>query len=189
MTSTGSLPDVARAAREQGTAVIEELSSVLARVPEEQLGETAAGILNGAHVHWAGHGRSGLVARALSMRCMHLGLASYVVGETATPGLTADDTVLLLSATGRGNVVAQGAKAREVGATVIAWTSRPSSPLVDLADHVLVLPARTSVCTVQHAGSLVEQSCLILGDSLCGALQQHLGVSTEQLNARHATLH
>jgi 6-phospho-3-hexuloisomerase len=51
-----------------------------------------------------------------------------------------------------------------------------------------VLPARTAVPTIQHAGSLFEQSTLVLGDALCLAARTSLGVPESELDARHANL-
>jgi Predicted sugar phosphate isomerase involved in capsule formation len=44
-----------------------------------------------------GAGRSGLVAKAFAMRLMHLGMISYVVGETITPALQTGDLIVVLS--------------------------------------------------------------------------------------------
>jgi 6-phospho-3-hexuloisomerase len=52
----------------------------------------------------------------------------------------------------------------------------------------LHLPARTVVPTGQHAGSLFEQSLLVVGDALCRRVQAELGVPTSALDARHANL-
>jgi 6-phospho-3-hexuloisomerase len=52
----------------------------------------------------------------------------------------------------------------------------------------VVIPAGTGVATVQHAGSLFEQACLILGDVLCGAFQTLQAIPDQELDRRHANL-
>jgi 6-phospho-3-hexuloisomerase len=47
-----------------------------------------------------GAGRSGLVAKAFAQRLMHIGIESYVIGETINPSVKPGDTVLLVSGSG-----------------------------------------------------------------------------------------
>jgi 6-phospho-3-hexuloisomerase len=52
----------------------------------------------------------------------------------------------------------------------------------------VVIPAGSAVPTVQHAGSLFEQSLLILGDAIACQVQQQLGIDEGLMNERHANL-
>ena len=56
-----------------------------------------AEILNAQRIYVMGAGRSGLVAKGFAMRLMHLGLQSYVVGETITPALRKGDVIVVFS--------------------------------------------------------------------------------------------
>src|SRR6266566_4565440 len=136
---------------------------------------------------FAGQGRSGLVTRATAMRWMYLGVTAYVAGETVTPAIGDDDLLVCLSASGRsGAILAHAATAGAVGARIVALTATPNSPLAGAADLVVVIPAGTGVASVQHAGSLFEQTCLILGDVLCGVFQQLHAIADRDLDRQHA---
>ena len=65
-----------------------------------------AEILNAQRIYVMGAGRSGLVAKGFAMRLMHLGLQSYVVGETITPALRKGDVIVIFSGSGRTKTVA-----------------------------------------------------------------------------------
>jgi len=69
-----------------------------------------------------------------------------------------------------------------------AVTVDPDPELAQLATAVVTLPIRTEIPTQQHAGSLFEQSCLVICDAVCRTVQETLGVPTSELNRRHASL-
>lgn len=183
-----AVPRASELARTRFSEALEEIAAVAAAVDAAQVDRVVGAVGAATALHWGGHGRSGLVAKAVAMRFMHLGYRSHVIGETATPGLRASDAVCLLSSSGSGSALRQAESAKKVGATVVAFTASVQTPLAELADVVCVLPARTEVPSVQHAGSLFEQACLLLGDSIAGALQQIRSVPVEDMNTRHATL-
>ncbi|MDD1665656.1 MAG: SIS domain-containing protein, partial [Methanomicrobiales archaeon] len=62
-----------------------KVRSIANGISDEEVEGLIREILNAKRVYIMGAGRSGLVARAFAMRLMHLGLISYVVGETVTP--------------------------------------------------------------------------------------------------------
>ena len=136
--------------------------------------------------------------RALGMRLMHLGKTIYVVSETTTPGITAEDLMILSSGSGRTpGLLAVGEQARRQGAKTLLFTVYETSPLAVLADHLVLIPAlliededegkygRTSV---QPLGTLFEQALLVLCVSLILGLMQRNGVSAAQMFERHANL-
>ena len=138
--------------------------------------------------------------RALGMRLMHLGKTIYVVSETTTPGVTAEDLLILGSGSGRTpSLLAIGEQARRQDAKTLLFTADETSPLAVLADHLVLIHApliededeeeekhgRTSV---QPLGTLFEQALLILCDSLVLGLMQRNGVSAAQMFERHANL-
>jgi 6-phospho-3-hexuloisomerase len=141
-----------------------------------------------------GAGRSGLALRMTAMRFMHVGLAAHVVGDTTTPAIAEGD--LLITASGSGTpagIVRSAATAREVGARIVALSTTASSPLADLSDRVLVIPAaakldRSGTASAQYAGSLFEQAVVLVGDALFHALWQRSGARADELWPRHANL-
>jgi 6-phospho-3-hexuloisomerase len=137
-------------------------------------------------VYFDARGRSGLVARALAMRWMHLGLDIHVAGDTVTPAIGPDDLLICLSASGRTTgPLANAGVARSRGAQVGALTGAADSALAAAADIVVVVPR---VGSDQHAGSLFEQTCLVLGDAMCTTFQQAGAIPDATLDQRHANL-
>ncbi|GAA2011102.1 SIS domain-containing protein [Nakamurella flavida] len=165
-----------------------ELVALADAVDENELAALRDAVLAARRVYFTGAGRSGLMARAVAMRMMHIGLASFAVGEIATPGIAAGDLLVCFSARGSGSITAQARTAREQDAGVAVVTTASGTPLTDLAGWTVVLPVRNGVATEQHAGSLFEQGCLVVGDVLCRAVQTALGVPTAELDRRHANL-
>ncbi|MFL0361365.1 6-phospho-3-hexuloisomerase [Curtobacterium flaccumfaciens] len=141
-----------------------------------------------------GAGRSGLALRMTAMRLMHLGLDVHVVGEVATPAIRQGDLLLVASGSGTtGGIVQAAHTASDAGAQVLAVSTTDDSPLSEVADTTLVLPAatktdRSGTASVQYAGSLFEQGVVLLGDALFHALWQRSGHSADDLWPRHANL-
>ncbi|MEV7610442.1 6-phospho-3-hexuloisomerase [Microbacterium sp. NPDC089320] len=159
-----------------------------------QLIDLADLIADADRVFLLGAGRSGLALRMTAMRLMHLGLDTHVVGETTTPAIAAGD--LLLTASGSGttdSIVRAAHRASSVGARIAAITTAETSPLSELADVVVRVPAaqkldRTSDTSQQYAASLFEQAVVVIGDGLFHALWQRQGTSADDLWPRHANL-
>jgi 6-phospho-3-hexuloisomerase len=169
--------------------VVAEIRRVIDAVDPVALAALLAAAGQARRLFFSGQGRSGLVTRATAMRWMHLGVTAYVAGETVTPAIGDDDLLVCLSASGRsGAILAHAATAGAVGARIVALTATPNSPLAGAADLVVVIPAGTGVASVQHAGSLFEQTCLILGDVLCGVFQQLHAIADRDLDRQHANL-
>lgn len=176
---------------ERAAAAVSEISRVVESVDAGELNALTGAVNAGSAVFLTGGGRSGLIGRAIAMRLMHVGLTSHVFGETTTPAVSPGDVVWVISATGSGAALRfQIEGARKAGATVVGFLARRDSalaPLVGLAVHV---PAdRTEVSSIQHAGSLFEQVCLVLGDSVAGAIQARRGISDAEMNSRHFNLY
>jgi len=175
------------------------VSGEVAAVADAVASESSAdGILvdieNANRLFLLGAGRSGLALRMTAMRLMHLGLTAHVVGETTTPAIAEGD--LLIAASGSGTtagIVRSAETAAKVGARIVALSTTDSSPLADVADHLLVIPAaakldRSGEASAQYAGSLFEQAVVLVGDALFHALWQRSGASADELWPRHTNL-
>jgi 6-phospho-3-hexuloisomerase len=68
-------------------AILAELTAVAAGVDREEMARLLDAMRAAKRVFVTGIGRSGLVARGLAMRLMHLDFEVYVVGETTTPSI------------------------------------------------------------------------------------------------------
>jgi 6-phospho-3-hexuloisomerase len=177
--------------------ILAEVAACVRQVSIEDLARAAELVEFCPRIFVAGAGRSGLCMRALGMRLMHLGKTVHVVGETTTPSIAATDLLILGSGSGRTiSLLAMAGQAQRREAKILLFTTDATSPLAELANHRVVIPApslKTSagisgLVSVQPMGSLFEQSLLILCDSLILGLMQRTGVSAAQMLERHANL-
>lgn len=153
-----------------------------------------------------GMGRSGFVARAFALRLMNLGFNVYFLGETITPAAEKGDLLIAISGTGATKMVlTASAAAKEIGATVIAFTSFPESPLGQMADLTVTIKGRTKTGWPREEdylarqlvgerepltplGSVFENNCMVFLDSLVVELMHRLGRTEADLKRRHATI-
>jgi 6-phospho-3-hexuloisomerase len=135
---------------------------------------------------FSGQGRSGLAAQMAAMRFMHLGRTVHFVGEVSAPSIRRGDALLIISGSGETPVsvgFARIAKAEE--AKVVTLTHKPRGTLAGIADVTLNVPVER---TEQFGGSLFEQSCLILLDSVVLALAKRMPDAHQVMLHRHTNL-
>lgn len=178
-------------------AITGEVRECLSRIDRAEI-EAALELLDEAPtVFVAGAGRSGLAMRALAMRLMHLGIPTYVVGEMATPAMAAGDALVIGSGSGRTESLgAVARKAKGLGGRLVLFTIDPQSPMAELAEVTVRVPAPSpkapvspeAAASVQPMGSLFEQALLLLGDALILLLMERRGASSEAMFGRHANL-
>ena len=153
-----------------------------------------------------GMGRSGFVGRAFALRLMNLGFNVYFLGETITPAAEKKDLLIAISGTGATKMVLTASTAaKEIGATVVAITSFPKSPLGKIVNHVVTLKGRTKMGWPREEdylarqlvgesepltplGSIFENNCMVFLDGLIVELMHRLGRNEEDLKRRHATI-
>jgi 6-phospho-3-hexuloisomerase len=151
-----------------------------------------------------GVGRSGLVGRAFAMRLRHLGVRSYVVGETITPSVEEGDLLVAISGSGSTQVVVAAAEAaKKMKAKVAAVTSYYDSPLGRLADIVVFVPGRTKLASMDDyfarqilgiheplspLGTLFEDTAMVVLDAIIAELMKRLGKNESDLAKRHANI-
>lgn len=177
--------------------VLTEVASCVRRVSGESLAQAARLIEAAPQVFVIGAGRSGLCMRAFAVRLMHLGKAIFVVGETTTPSIRSKDLLIIGSGSGQSPVLLKIAElAQEQGAQILLFTAETSSPLSNIADHCIFIPAPSlkpnlterSLASMQPMGTLFEQSLLILCDTLIVAIMDHIGVGVGKMRKLHANL-
>lgn len=174
--------------------VVEEVDKVTAGVQSVAWTQAGALLLRAPTVFTIGTGRSGLALQMAAMRFMHLGLATHVVGEVTAPAIGAGDVLVAASGSGTtGRVVRAAQTARDQGADVIALTTAIDSPLAMLATEVLIVPAADKqdfdgAASIQYAGSLFEQSVLLITDALFHTLWKASGSQARELWRLHANL-
>jgi len=163
-------------------------------------------ILNAKRVYVMGAGRSGLVAKALAMRLMHLGLTSYVVGETVTPALNPGDLMVVLSGSGETKTVADIAEsAKSIGGRLCLITSKRDSRIGRIADCCVVIESRRDEIGDESAefeirqmmgkhksfaplGTLFETASVIFADAVISRLMEIKEINVETLRGRHVNI-
>jgi 6-phospho-3-hexuloisomerase len=174
--------------------VLAENQRVLESVSSPSIAQFLQAMSTAKRIFVEGEGRSGLAMRMAAMRMMHLGLQDYVVGETITPSIQSGDLLITCSGSGETeSVVVIATKAKEIGAQVVAITTQANSSLGKIADILIQLNAaakqdRSKQQSQQFAGSLFEQSTLLLLDSLFHLLAQHMDKTAETLWGQHTNL-
>ncbi|WP_063830525.1 SIS domain-containing protein [Mesorhizobium sp. L48C026A00] len=168
-------------------AVGQEITEVLGRIDADAF----AGLVQAfddPDQRWffSGQGRSGLVAQMGAMRFMHLGRTVHFVGEASAPSIRRGDALLIISGSGETPVSTGFARiAKAEGAKVVTLTHQPAGTLAGIADVTLHVPVEKSK---QFGGSLFEQSCLILLDSIVLGLAQQIRDAHRLMLHRHTNL-
>lgn len=175
-------------------AVLGEVDQVRAGVRSAAWIRAGALLLKAPTVFTIGTGRSGLALQMAAMRFMHLGLSTHVVGEVTAPAIGAGDVLVAASGSGStARVVRAAQTARDQGADVIALTTAADSALAKTATEVLIIPAADKqdfdgTASIQYAGSLFEQSVLLITDALFHTLWKSSGTRARDLWRLHANL-
>lgn len=175
--------------------ILQEIQGVLNQVDSKIIYAVADELQAGKRVFVVGEGRSGFMAKSFAMRLMHLGGTVFVVGETITPALQSGDVVVAVSGSGTTkSVVNTAEKARELGCSVIAITTRPDSELADYATLVAHLPAATKYRgeneaeSIQPLGSLFDQCVHVFCDAVCLSYGAKQTEDNESAFMRHSNL-
>lgn len=173
---------------------LDEVNAILAAVSDADGEAMVAAILAARRVYVLGLGRSGLLLRMFAMRLMQIGLNAHVVGDATTPAIEAGDLLIALSGSGRTEtVVALARKAKGYGARVLAITSSRATPLADLADTILIVPAgsvKTDVTTPTRLplANALEQAMALVLDCVGAMLADRCGQDNATMMRRHANL-
>ncbi|MCW3492569.1 6-phospho-3-hexuloisomerase [Microbacterium sp. SSM24] len=175
----------------------DELSGVtgtLATERSDQIAALAAVLQSARRVFVFGLGRSGLALQMTGMRLMHVGLAVHIVGDATTPAIGPGDVLFAASGSGTtGGIVRAADNAVKAGARVVAITANPDSPLAAASVATVVVPAagkldRSGAKSAQYAGSLFEQSVVVIGDAVFHTLWLASGETADDLWPRHSNL-
>ena len=175
-------------------AISTEVDRVCKGIQPAAWARAGAMLLKAPAVFTVGTGRSGLALQMAAMRFMHLGLSAHVVGATTAPAIGSGDVLVAASGSGSTSRVVRAAEtARKQGANVVALTTAADSALAKTATEVLVIPAADKQdfdgkSSHQYAGSLFEQSVLLLTDALFHALWRSSGIQARDLWRLHANL-
>jgi len=176
--------------------ILSELYSTLSKLDDEPVDQLLSAIVGAKRVFLAGSGRSGLMMKSFAMRLMQLGLKAYVVGETTTPGISENDLLIIGSGSGETGSVSIFAKtAKEQKAKLGLITIFPDSVICKLADIKVFISVPTNknnlnngFTSIQHGGTLFEQSLMLVLDGMIVRLIEELNVHPDVLKLNHANL-
>ena len=177
--------------------VTREIRGCLSAVNPCDVDRAVEEITRSGRVFLAGAGRSGSAIRAHAVRLMHAGKTVHVVGDVTVPPITEKDLLLVGSGSGRTeSLVANARKAKNAGARLLVITIDPDSPLAQLADTVVQIPApapkvvstRKLPASIQPMGNLFEQGLFILLDLFVMMMMARQGLTSDAMFARHANL-
>ncbi|WP_374210094.1 6-phospho-3-hexuloisomerase [Pseudarthrobacter raffinosi] len=193
-TAPTALEETARSLAQNLTLVRDEIAATVAGIDRTQLASLASLVEKADRIFVAGAGRSGLVLRMTAMRLMHLGHTVYVAGDTTTPAISSGDLLLVASGSGTTSGVVKAAEtAAKAGARISAFTTNQGSPLANLCDALVIIPAAQktdhgSALSRQYSGSLFEQVLFLATESVFQTLWNKTDEQAEQLWLRHANL-
>ncbi len=187
------------------SAIIKNIETAETYLDEKSI-ENFMNIINESdNVFVIGAGRSGLVGKAFAMRLMHLGISTYVVGETISPAINEGDCIIAISGSGETNTIVSSAKiSKERGAKILALTSYTESTLGKLADATIYIQGRTKIeaydknylkrqidgnyTSLTPLGTAFELTSLVFLDGLICALMNKMGKTEDDLKKRHTVL-
>ena len=171
-----------------------EMRAVLDQMTDADAETMAAAILAARRIYVLGLGRSGLILRMFAMRLMQIGLQAHVVGDATTPAIEAGDLLVVLSGSGRTETAVHlAAKARSIGARVLAITSSRTTPLAERADLLVLAPSASvktdpTVATRLPLANAVEQAMAVYLDCVGAMLAERRGQDNIAMMRRHANL-
>lgn len=166
--------------------ILNELSLLTEKIEDKEINALINYITAARHIFLAGAGRSGQMINAFANRLMHLGLDVSVVGEISSPHSCQHDLMIVGSASGETQRLINQVKiAKNNGVQIALITTASGSTLAGLADCQLTLPATQSA---QPMGSLFEQACLVIYDSIILTLMVNLNETNQTMKKRHADI-
>ncbi|MBP5083326.1 MAG: 6-phospho-3-hexuloisomerase [Methanomicrobium sp.] len=174
---------------------------------DQQVSSFINEILGADRIYVMGAGRSGLVAKAFAMRLMHLGLKSYVIGETITPAMrSSGDIVVAFSGSGETKTIAELCEtAKSIGGRICLVTSKAESRIGKIADCVVVIESHRDRVKDESEeyevrqmmgehksfaplGTLFETASMVFSDSIISAIMEKIECQESDLKGRHANI-
>ena len=177
-------------------SILKELADAAGQISQKQIDE-AADLIAGhsGKIFCLGAGRSGLIARALANRLLHLGKQVWVIGDITTPPVDQNDLIIAVSSSGRSSsLVNTLEKAASIQARILLMTMADDSPAARLSDYCVILPGTSrlnqnpSASSIQPVGSLFEQMAWLCADAVVLEARNRLRLSNEQMLQAHANL-
>jgi len=195
-----------RRVRDMMRLMARRIISIAESLSDEEVEQFVGEILEARRIYVMGAGRSGLVAKAFAMRLMHLGFSSFVVGETITPAMSADDLMVVFSGSGKTKTVADISEtAKEIGARLALISSNRESRIGRIADIIVIIEHQRDDVKDDGAefeirqmmgehksfaplGTLFETAAMIFADAVISRLMEITKIDEKELKDRHANI-
>lgn len=156
----------------------------------ESLGKVIQAVAGARRVDVYGFGASAFVAFDLQQKLHRIGLTCFAwndthIALTSAAVLTGADVAVGISHTGSTSETVEALRvARDTGATTVALTNFPRSPITEVADHVLTTAARETTFRSGAMASRIAQLTVI--DCLfIGVAQHHVDTAKTALEATY----
>lgn len=175
-------------------SIEKEIDEAVRKIDHEEIMLVINQIASANRVFVYGVGRSGLMAKAFTMRLMHLGITAFFADETSTPSASKGDFLIVCSGSGEtGCVKAMAAKAKKLGLKLGLLTIDENSSIGQIADALIRIPSfspkrQSSVQSIQPMGSLFEQLLLIVLDAMVLELKIKMDIDENDMFSRHKNL-
>jgi 6-phospho-3-hexuloisomerase len=174
---------------------MEEISTALADLDENQVETLSAEILKANKIVVAGAGRVGMATMGFGMRLGHLGLKAYALGDSTVPSIGPGDLFLVSSGSGETQtILCLVESAKRSGAKVALVTGNPESRMGKIADVVVQIkaPSKTkpleNFSSIQPMTTLNEQCLGIFFDALVLRLMDKTAETHRSMWQRHSQL-
>jgi len=158
---------------------LKDIETTIREIDENSLAPFCEAVDSASRIFIAGGGRCRPIAEYFAMRLAQLGMTVYPVSSPTTPAITKNDILVLLSpAADNKRLSAIAKKCYQTGAPIAVISSTASSPVADLAKHVVVIP-KNPMPRVKGSPVLFEQCAFVLTDSVTHILSLRRGNSAQ----------
>lgn len=182
------------------------IHAIADHISDKEVSAFISELLGAKRIYVMGAGRSGLVAKAFAMRLMHLGMTSYVVGETITPALQKGDVIVVLSGSGKTKTIIEIVQtANEIGGRICLITSNPDSPIGKMAVSTVMIENYRDIIPDESReydtrqmlgehrsfaplGTLFETAAMTFCDAVISRLMEITKTDESELKGRHANI-
>lgn len=169
----------------------EELLSIKERIGNDFENAVNLILSNNGKVVVCGIGKSGIVGKKIASSLSSTGTSAIFVN--AAEGLHGDlgmisssDIVILISNSGASDeVLATIPSIKKIGAKIIAFTGKLSSPLANNADIIIDIGVSSEGCPLNLAPFASSTSALVMGDAIAATLMKLRGFKPNDFAVYH----
>lgn len=181
--------------KENAKSIILEIETVLSKIDEVQVDIFVQKILKAQKIILAGAGRVGLAAKGFTMRLGHLGLNSFMLGDTSVPSVKEHDLFIVCSGSGETQTIYDLLlMAKKNQSKTFLITGNSESRMAKIADDMAIIRAPSKVKSVDGFNSIqpmttLNEQCLgIFFDAVILKLMGIMSETHDTMWNRHSNL-